>query len=92
VRRGRELCREKNVRLWLVPPKVTGMCKRKPGRAARATAYDNFLFHLVEMEVAIERGGIGWTAETSDSAQRRLSDVLADVAAIAVRLRPPTPL
>ena len=63
------------------------MRKHKPGRAARATAYDNFLFHLVEMEAAIERGGIGWTAETADAAQRRSSTVLADVAAIAVRLR-----
>jgi hypothetical protein len=68
------------------------MRKHKPGRAARATAYDNFLFHLVEMEAAIERGGISWTAETADSAQRRLSNVLADMAVIAVRLRPPAPL
>jgi hypothetical protein len=64
------------------------MRKRRPGRAARATAYDNFLFHLAEMEAAIERGGIRWTTETADSAQRRLSGVFADVAAIAVRLRP----
>jgi hypothetical protein len=63
------------------------MRKHKPGRAARATAYDNFLFHLVEMAAAIERGGIGWTAETADAAQHRLSTVLADVAEIAVRLR-----
>jgi hypothetical protein len=63
------------------------MRKFKRGRAARATAYDNFLFHLVEMEAATERGGIGWTAETADSAHRRLSNVLADVAAIAAWLR-----
>jgi hypothetical protein len=63
------------------------MRKRKPGRAARATAYDNFLFHLMEMEAAIERGGIGWTAETADAAQRRLANVFADVGAIVVRLR-----
>jgi hypothetical protein len=78
--------------MWLVPPKVTGMHNSKPGRTARATAYDNFLLHLVGVEAAIERSGIGWTAETSDSAQRRLSDVLADVAAISVRLRSPMPL
>jgi hypothetical protein len=35
----------------------------------------------------MDRGGIGWTADTADAAQRRLSTVLADVAAIAVRLR-----
>jgi hypothetical protein len=63
------------------------MRKYKPGRAARATAYDNFLFHLGEMEAAIDRGGIGWTAETADAAQRRLANVLADVGVIAVRLR-----
>jgi len=79
--------REKNVRPQLAPPTLSGMRKHKPGRAARATAYDNFLFHLVEMAAAIERGGIGWTAETADAAQHRLSTVLADVAAIAVRLR-----
>jgi hypothetical protein len=88
VRRGRELCCEKKVRFWLVPPKVTGMRKHKPGRAARATAYDNFIFHLVEMEEAIERGGIGWTGETAVAAQRRLANVLAEVVVIAVRLRP----
>jgi hypothetical protein len=82
----------KNLRSRRMPSTFTGMRKRKPGRAARVTAYDNFLFHLVEMEAAIERGGIGWTAETADSARRRLSNVLADMTAIVVRLRPPVPL
>ena len=63
------------------------MRKHKPGRVARAPAYDNFLFHLVEMEAAIERGDIGWTAETADAAQLRLANVLADVGVIAVGLR-----
>jgi hypothetical protein len=64
------------------------MRKSKPGRPARVTAYDNFLYLLTEMEATIERGGIRWTAESAEAAQHRLANVLADVVAIAVQLRP----
>lgn len=66
---------------------MRGMPKRRPDPAGEVTAHENFLYLLAEMEASIERGTIRWTAELAETAQRRLANIYADVAAIAVRLR-----
>jgi hypothetical protein len=64
------------------------MPHRKTSTAVSVTAYDNFLCLLTEMEASLKRGTIQWTAESAETAQRRLANLLADVGAIAMRLRP----
>jgi hypothetical protein len=52
-----------------------------------SAAYESFLYLLAEMEVAIARGTIPWTADEVQAAKRRLANVFADLDAIATRLR-----
>ena len=52
----------------------------------KITKLDNFLFLLAEMEAAVERGGIEWTAAIAVRARERLIAVTSEVAIIAERL------
>jgi hypothetical protein len=63
------------------------MRKRNPSSAVAVTAHENFLYLLAEMEASLQRGTIQWTAESAEAAQRRVTNLLADLGAIAVRLR-----
>ena len=63
------------------------MPHRKTSTAVSVTAHENFLYLLTEMEASLERGNIQWTVESVETAQRRLTNLLADVGTIAMRLR-----
>lgn len=56
-----------------------------------ATAYENFLYLLFEMERAIERGHIKWPTGEADQILRRLARITQKVA-LASNPRGPTRL
>jgi hypothetical protein len=49
------------------------------------TPYENFLYLLAEMEVAIERGTIRWSPETAKEARRRLGRLFIQLDLIATK-------
>jgi hypothetical protein len=63
---------------------IQGVPRRRP---VPTVALENFLYLLAEIEASLARGMIRWTPAAAREVQRRITNVLADVDAIAVRLR-----
>lgn len=63
------------------------MGKRSKAPVDVPTVYEIFLYLLAELEQAVDRGVIEWSAASAEAAQHRLDKLSAELSRIASKLR-----